>query len=82
MRVYISADMEGATGVTHPEDVIPSRTQYERFRGFLTADVNAAIEGAAQGGATKFLVNDLLSHDLESIHTVASQRYPQARTRA
>ncbi|MGF1471662.1 MAG: M55 family metallopeptidase [Rubrobacteraceae bacterium] len=58
MRVYISADMEGVTGVTAPEDVIPGRPQYERFRKLLTADVNAAIEGAAEGGATEFLVNE------------------------
>lgn len=61
MRVYISADMEGVTGVTHPQDVIPGRSQYERFRAFLTADVNAAIEGAAQAGATEFVVNE--AHD-------------------
>jgi D-amino peptidase len=61
MKIYISADMEGVTGVTHSQDVIPDRSQYERFRGLLTADVNAAIEGAAQAGATKFLVNE--AHD-------------------
>jgi D-amino peptidase len=61
MKIYISADMEGVTGVTHSQDVIPGRSQYERFRGLLTADVNAAIEGAAQGGATEFLVNE--AHD-------------------
>jgi D-amino peptidase len=53
--------MERVTGVTHPQDVIPGRSQYERFRRFLTADVNAAIEGAARGGATEFLVNE--AHD-------------------
>ena len=61
MRVFISADMEGVSGVTHPQDVIPGRSQYERFRRFLTADVNAAIEGAASAGATEFLVNE--AHD-------------------
>ena len=61
MRVFVSADMEGVSGVTHPQDVIPGRAQYERFRRFLTADVNAAIEGAARGGATEFLVNE--AHD-------------------
>jgi D-amino peptidase len=61
VKIYISADMEGVTGVTGPEDVIPGRSQYERFRKLLTADVNAAIEGAADGGATEFLVNE--AHD-------------------
>ncbi|HKH39760.1 MAG TPA: M55 family metallopeptidase [Rubrobacter sp.] len=61
MKIYISADMEGVTGVTHSQDVIPGRSQYERFRRLLTADVNAAIEGAARAGATEFLVNE--AHD-------------------
>ncbi|MDP9410763.1 MAG: M55 family metallopeptidase, partial [Actinomycetota bacterium] len=61
MKVYISADMEGVTGVTHSQDVIPGRSQYERFRGLLTADVNAAIDGAARAGVTEFLVNE--AHD-------------------
>ena len=61
MKIYISADMEGVTGITHPEEVIPGRSQYERFRKFLTADVNAAIEGAAAAGATDFVVNE--AHD-------------------
>jgi D-amino peptidase len=61
VKVYISADMEGVTGVTHPQDVIPGRSQFERFRKLLTADVNAAIDGAARAGATEFLVNE--AHD-------------------
>ena len=61
MKVYISADMEGVTGVTHSQDVIPGRPRYEQFRNLLTADVNAAIEGAAGAGATDFLVNE--AHD-------------------
>ena len=61
MKVYISADMEGVTGVTGPDDVVPGRPEYGRFRKLLTADVNAAIEGAAEAGATEFLVNE--AHD-------------------
>jgi D-amino peptidase len=61
MRVLISADMEGATGVTGWNDVEPGQAQYERFRRLLTADVNAAVQGAFQGGATEALVNE--AHD-------------------
>jgi D-aminopeptidase len=32
MRIYISADTEGVTGVTHSRDVVPGRSRYERFR--------------------------------------------------
>jgi hypothetical protein len=33
MRIYISADMEDATVMRHPQDVIPGRSQNERFYG-------------------------------------------------
>ena len=86
MRIYISADMEGVTGVTHSQDVIPGRSQYERFRGLLTADVNAAIEGAAQAGATEFLVNEahdgmrnILLEDLDPrAEVIVGQRKPHS----
>ena len=61
MHVLISVDMEGATGVTAPEDVLPGTGAYERFRGLLMGDVNAAIAGACDGGAKEILVNE--GHD-------------------
>lgn len=61
MKVFISADMEGATGVTGWDDVGPGKQPYERFRKLLTGDVNAAIEGALEAGATEVLVNE--AHD-------------------
>jgi D-amino peptidase len=84
MKIYISADMEGVTGVTHSQDVIPGRSQYERFRRLLTADVNAAIEGAARAGATELLVNEahdgmrnLLLEDLDpQAEVIVGQRKP------
>ena len=51
MRIYISADMEG---VTHSQDVIPVRSQYERFRRLLTADVNAAIDLACAEAESRY----------------------------
>jgi D-amino peptidase len=61
MRVLISADMEGATGVTGWKDVTPGDPAFERFRRLLTGDVNAAVDGAFQGGATEVVVNE--AHD-------------------
>ena len=58
MRVLISADMEGATGVTHVVDTEQGKAPYERFRRLLTQDVNAAIAGAFDGGATEVVVNE------------------------
>ncbi|MCP2167581.1 D-amino peptidase [Goodfellowiella coeruleoviolacea] len=54
----ISADMEGATGVTYTSDVIPGTEQWQRFRRLFTGDVNACIAGLCAGGATDVLVNE------------------------
>ncbi len=58
VKVYISVDMEGASGVTGINDTEPGHPAFERFRKLLTNDVNAAIKGAYKGGARKVVVND------------------------
>ncbi len=58
MRVFVSADMEGVTGVAAAEDVVRGEPEYDRGKELLHGDVNAAIAGAAAGGATEILVND------------------------
>lgn len=58
VRIMISADMEGATGVTCTQDVIPGTEQWQRMRHLFTGDVNAAITGLIDGGATSVLVNE------------------------
>ncbi|MEU6243851.1 M55 family metallopeptidase [Streptomyces sp. NPDC047024] len=58
MKILISADMEGATGVTWPGDVLPGTPQWERCRGLFTSDVNAAAVGFFEGGADEVLVNE------------------------
>ena len=58
MRVLISADMEGATGVTWPADVEPGTEQWQRCRRMFTSDVNAAIDGFFAAGADEVLVNE------------------------
>ncbi|MFI5729638.1 M55 family metallopeptidase [Kribbella sp. NPDC051587] len=58
MKVYVSADMEGITGLVDAEDVQPPGRDYERGRVMMTEDVNAAIRGAYAAGATSVLVND------------------------
>ena len=58
MRVLISADMEGVTGVTCPDDVKPGSARWEYFRAFLTGDVNAAVDGFCAAGADEVIVNE------------------------
>ncbi|USX54261.1 M55 family metallopeptidase [Lentzea sp. HUAS12] len=72
MRIMISADMEGATGVTWTGDVVPGTEQWQRFRRLFTADVNACVTGLLAGGATEVLVNEAHSSQrnllLEDLH--------------
>lgn len=60
MKVYISADMEGISGVVDFEQtyIKGEAKEYDRARTLMTDEVNAAIEGALAAGATEVLVND------------------------
>ena len=62
MRVYLSVDMEGIAGVVHESQTDPTTpacaAEYGRFRRLMTAEANAAVEGAVAAGATGVVVND------------------------
>ena len=58
LKIYISADMEGVVGAVTGEQLGPSGFEYQRFREFMTAEVNAAIDAARAAGADQFLVSD------------------------
>ena len=58
VKIFISADMEGLTGVVTGDQLGPTGFEYAAFREVMTAEVNAAIEAARAGGATEFLVAD------------------------
>ena len=58
-KVYISADMEGIGGVSTGQVQAGSQgREYEKFRRLMTQEVNAAIAGAFDAGATEVLVSD------------------------
>jgi D-amino peptidase len=58
LKVFISVDMEGVTGVTHWEEVSRDGKDYDYFRRLMTFETNAAIEGAVAAGATEIVVRD------------------------
>lgn len=58
MKIYISADMEGIVGVVTGEQLSPQGFEYQRFREFMTEEVNAAVEAAFESGATEVVVSD------------------------
>jgi D-amino peptidase len=58
MKVLISVDMEGISGVVSGDHTSSKHKEYGRFRRLMTAEANAAIEGALAGGAAQIVVND------------------------
>jgi D-amino peptidase len=64
MRIYLSVDMEGVAGVAHPAQTyfdregVTDRTDYDRSRGLMAGEANAAIQAAFDAGATEVVVND------------------------
>ena len=58
MKVFISSDIEGTAGIVDWEQVRGPGAEYEIGRQLLADEVNAAIDGAVEAGATHVLVND------------------------
>jgi D-amino peptidase len=62
MRVYVSVDMEGIAGIVHEDQTNPvdprCAAEYARGRKLMTAEANAAVEGALAAGAGFVLLND------------------------
>jgi D-amino peptidase len=73
MKVYISADIEGVTGVTHWDETDLGKGESGQFREQMTAEVVAACEGALAAGATEIWVQD--AHD--SARNIIAARLPQ-----
>jgi D-amino peptidase len=62
MKIYISTDFEGVSGIVDWQQIIGDSADYAYGRSLLMDEVNAAIDGAASAGATEFVVNDSHAH--------------------
>ncbi len=58
MKVFISVDMEGITGITSLKQISQGGSEYGHARHWMTDDVNAAVAGALDGGASQIFVRD------------------------
>ena len=76
MKLFICADMEGATGVVHRDQLLDEGgDRYKRACSLLTGDINAAIEGAVQEGVEEVLISEGHAHMrnvvIEELHPAA-----------
>ena len=58
VKVLISVDMEGISGIVSRQETLPAGQFYRECRRWMTWDTNAAVEGALAGGATEIVVTD------------------------
>lgn len=58
LKVFISVDMEGISGVVTSEECSRSGKDYQLFRTIMTEETNAAVEGAILAGAVSVVVRD------------------------
>jgi len=61
MKIYISADIEGVTGITHWDETEKSKSDYQKFAKQMTDEVKAACEGAIKAGVKEIWIKD--AHD-------------------
>lgn len=61
-KIFIVTDMEGVGGVNNAdEQLLPGQRRYEESRRLLTGEVNAAVAGAYEAGASEVVIWD--GHD-------------------
>jgi D-amino peptidase len=58
MKLFLSTDFEGTSGIVAWEQIMEGMAEYEQGRQLLTDEVNAVINGALEAGATDIVVND------------------------
>jgi D-amino peptidase len=61
MKIHMTVDMEGIAGLSHEDQADMKGLDFQRMRELLTGEVQAAIEGAKEGGADEIVICD--AHD-------------------
>lgn len=76
MKVFISADLEGISGLVSWDQMKEGTPEYERAVDLMVKEVNSAVEGAVKGGADQVVVNDshgyMRNINIENLHPRAS----------
>lgn len=71
MNVLIWTDMEGISGITVLEQILPEHFLYNEGRRLYTEDINAAARGAAAAGAALIVVREAHGgHDVMGVNHV------------
>jgi D-amino peptidase len=71
MRIAISVDMEGISGTVSFKQTLAGNPEFARAQRLATGDVNAAILGAREAGATRCVIHD--THWLDEINVCVDE---------
>ncbi|MFW6149338.1 MAG: M55 family metallopeptidase [Atribacterota bacterium] len=58
MKIYISADIEGITGIANWDEANKTKPDYQKYSKQMTEEVKAACEGAINAGAKAIFIKD------------------------
>lgn len=76
MKLYLSVDMEGITGLVDPTFIDSDKRHYTRGQEIMTAEANHVIEAAFEEGVKEVIVND--SHSKMN-NLLIEKLHPEAR---
>ena len=77
MKIYFVVDLEGITGVVSlDKQTEPGSPGYQEARELLMLDVNAAVEGALEGGASEVLIYDM---HCSGLNMLPDRLHPKAK---
>ncbi|MCG8569001.1 MAG: M55 family metallopeptidase [Spirochaetes bacterium] len=58
MKIYLSVDIEGITGICHWDETEKNKPDYQYFVNQMNKEVKAVCEGVIKGGATEIWIKD------------------------
>jgi len=58
LKVFVSVDIEGITGVVHWDETESGKSDYPYFRKLMASETNAAVEALFESGASEVIVRD------------------------
>lgn len=76
MKIYVSVDMEGISGILLMEQLTRGEALYEEARMLVTTEVNHVVEGLLEAGVSEIFVKD--AHGT-GFNFLVSQLHPGAR---
>src|SRR3989338_3350568 len=62
MKILISADLEGVSGVVHPDQIYPDGVFYKETLQKWAQELNAVVGGLKEAGADLIVINDAHNH--------------------